>query len=69
LEATGGQGARGATAPRIIAVAALLIGVLACVLLLGGGGGQRLVLSFDNASQLVKGDLVKVGGIPVGKVT
>jgi phospholipid/cholesterol/gamma-HCH transport system substrate-binding protein len=53
---------------RPIALASLLLAVLACVLLLRGGGGQDLVLRLDNASQLVKGNQVKVGGLPVGTV-
>jgi phospholipid/cholesterol/gamma-HCH transport system substrate-binding protein len=43
--------------------------VLAALLLLGGGGGGYTVKAhFQNASQLVKGNLVQVGGQPVGKV-
>jgi phospholipid/cholesterol/gamma-HCH transport system substrate-binding protein len=43
--------------------------VLAAVLLLGaGGGGYTVKARFQNASQLVKGNLVQVGGQPVGKV-
>jgi phospholipid/cholesterol/gamma-HCH transport system substrate-binding protein len=43
--------------------------VLAAVLLLGaGGGGYTVKARFQNASQLVKGNLVQVGGQAVGKV-
>ena len=43
--------------------------VLAAVLLLGGGGGGYTVKAdFQNASQLVKGNLVQVGGQAIGKV-
>jgi phospholipid/cholesterol/gamma-HCH transport system substrate-binding protein len=60
------------TAPlaRIAALAAIAIAaVYAAVLLLGGGGGGYQVKArFENASQLVKGNLVEVSGIPAGKV-
>jgi phospholipid/cholesterol/gamma-HCH transport system substrate-binding protein len=61
------------TAPlaRIVALAAIGIAVVfAAVLLLGGGGNSYTVTAqFENASQLVKGNLVQVSGMPVGKVT
>ncbi len=38
------------------------------VLLFGGGGGYQVTAEFQNASQLVKGNLVEVGGRQVGKV-
>jgi len=61
-----------ASAP-IARVAALLAivaaAVLAGLLLLGGGGGGYTVEArFQNASQLVKGNLVQVSGQAVGKV-
>ena len=34
----------------------------------GAGGGYRVHVTLDNAGQLVKGNQVKVGGRPVGKV-
>src|SRR4051794_18368228 len=34
-----------------------------------GGDSYKVALSLDNASQLVKGNQVKVGGVPVGKVS
>jgi phospholipid/cholesterol/gamma-HCH transport system substrate-binding protein len=43
--------------------------VLAALLLLGrGGGGYTVKANFQNASQLVKGNLVQVSGRSVGKV-
>jgi phospholipid/cholesterol/gamma-HCH transport system substrate-binding protein len=61
-----------ATSP-IARIAALLAvaaaAVLAAVLLLGGGGGYTVKADFENASQLVKGNLVQVGGQQIGKVT
>jgi phospholipid/cholesterol/gamma-HCH transport system substrate-binding protein len=44
--------------------------VIAALLLLGGGsGGYTVKADFQNASQLVKGNLVQVGGQSIGKVT
>jgi phospholipid/cholesterol/gamma-HCH transport system substrate-binding protein len=59
------------TAPlaRIVALIAIAAAaVFAAVLLLGGGAGYRVKARFENASQLVKGNLVQVSGIPAGKV-
>jgi phospholipid/cholesterol/gamma-HCH transport system substrate-binding protein len=47
------------------AFAVVLVGVL---LLSGGGGGYRVYMTLDNANQLVPGNQVKVGGVPVGSV-
>jgi hypothetical protein len=61
-----------ATAPIARLLALLAIGaaaILAALLLLGGGtGGYSVNARFQNASQLVKGNLVQVGGQEVGKV-
>jgi phospholipid/cholesterol/gamma-HCH transport system substrate-binding protein len=60
-----------ATTPiaRIFALLAIVAAaVLAALLLLGDGGGYTVKANFQNASQLVKGNLVQVGGQPVGKV-
>jgi phospholipid/cholesterol/gamma-HCH transport system substrate-binding protein len=61
------------TAPlaRVVALAAIAVAVVfAAVLLLGGSGHSYTVTAqFENASQLVKGNLVQVSGMPVGKVT
>jgi phospholipid/cholesterol/gamma-HCH transport system substrate-binding protein len=56
---------------RTAAIAAVLIaGVAVVVLVLGGGGKNYSVQArFQNASQIVKGNLVQVSGRPVGKVT
>jgi phospholipid/cholesterol/gamma-HCH transport system substrate-binding protein len=55
---------------RIIALVAVLAAVvLAGLLLVGnGGGGYTVQADFQNASQLVKGNLVQVAGQSVGKV-
>jgi phospholipid/cholesterol/gamma-HCH transport system substrate-binding protein len=47
----------------------LLAVVLVALLMFGGGGSYTVHATFENASQLVKGDQVKVGGIPVGSVS
>jgi phospholipid/cholesterol/gamma-HCH transport system substrate-binding protein len=55
---------------RIIAVGALALVVLALAyLLFAGGGGATYHLIFPEAGQLVRGDQVQVGGVPVGSVT
>ena len=62
------------TAPlaRVVALVALVAAtVFVAVVLLGGGGpggGYRVKARFENASQLVKGNLVQVSGVPAGKV-
>jgi phospholipid/cholesterol/gamma-HCH transport system substrate-binding protein len=60
------------TAPlaRTAAFAALIAAAaLAAVLLLGGSGsGYEVKARFQNASQLVRGNLVQVAGMPAGKV-
>lgn len=53
---------------RLATVTALALAVLLVALLLLGGSSYHIRLTLDNASQLVKGNLVKVGGVPVGSV-
>ena len=54
---------------RIAALAALLCVLLAsAVVLLGGGEAYTITARFENASQLVKGNLVQVAGTKVGTV-
>jgi phospholipid/cholesterol/gamma-HCH transport system substrate-binding protein len=54
---------------RIAAVTALLVAtVLVAVLLLGGSEAYTVKAHFENASQLVKGNLVQVSGTKVGVV-
>jgi phospholipid/cholesterol/gamma-HCH transport system substrate-binding protein len=60
------------TAPvaRVVALAAVVAAaVFAAVVLLGSGGGYTVTAQFENASQIVRGNLVEVSGIPAGKVT
>jgi phospholipid/cholesterol/gamma-HCH transport system substrate-binding protein len=56
---------------RVAAVAAVVaVAIVAAVVLLRGSGENYTVKAhFQNASQLVKGNLVQVSGAPVGKVT
>src|SRR5687768_2317626 len=55
---------------RVAAVAALTAGVaVVAILLFGGGGGYSVKARFLNAGQLVKGNPVQTGGVPIGSVT
>jgi phospholipid/cholesterol/gamma-HCH transport system substrate-binding protein len=47
---------------------ALAVVVVAYLLFFSGGSSYTLHATLDNASQLVQGDQVKVGGVPVGSV-
>jgi phospholipid/cholesterol/gamma-HCH transport system substrate-binding protein len=56
---------------RIAAIGAVAIAAVGVIAFLIAGGGQRYTVraEFQNASQIVKGNLVQVSGRPVGKVT
>ncbi len=61
---------RRAALGRALALAALVAAVVVIALvLLGGGSSYTVKADFVNASQLVTGDLIQVGGTPIGKVT
>jgi phospholipid/cholesterol/gamma-HCH transport system substrate-binding protein len=51
----------------LFALAAVVIAI--ALILFGGKGGADYTLVFDEAAQLVKGDQVQVGGVPVGTIT
>jgi phospholipid/cholesterol/gamma-HCH transport system substrate-binding protein len=54
---------------RVLAVGAFAAVAIAIVLLiLSGGGGADYQLIFPEAGQLVRGDQVQIGGVPVGSV-
>lgn len=54
---------------RVAAVVALGAGVLVIALvLLGGGDTYKVNAQFENASQLVNGNQVKVAGVPAGTI-
>ncbi len=56
--------------PRLLTIATLALAAVAVGLFMFGsfGGDYTVSLKLDNASQLVKGNRVKVGGVPVGSV-
>jgi phospholipid/cholesterol/gamma-HCH transport system substrate-binding protein len=54
---------------RPLVVAALVLAALAALLILRGGGSHSYDLIFQDAGQLVTGDQVQVGGVPVGSIT
>jgi phospholipid/cholesterol/gamma-HCH transport system substrate-binding protein len=65
----GGRASRSSTV-RILAVGALgLVVLVVAYLVLGGSSGSTYKLEFAEADQLVRGDQVQVGGVPVGSVT
>jgi phospholipid/cholesterol/gamma-HCH transport system substrate-binding protein len=60
---------RRANTVRIVAVGALAAVVaILLVLVFAGGGGATYQLIFPEAGQLVRGDQVQVGGVPVGSI-
>ena len=60
---------RGAGVGRMLPVIALAVIVLiVAFILFGGSGGTDYQLVFKEAGQLVRGDQVQVGGVPVGSV-
>jgi len=64
LQKSGGAGRAGAVAAIVLAFAAV-----GYVLLKPGGADYKVHARFQNASQLVKGNLVQVAGDAIGKIT
>ena len=63
-------GRRSQVAARLLTIAAIGLAVLAAAwFLFLSGSSYELHATVDNASQLVRGDQVKVGGVPVGSVS
>jgi phospholipid/cholesterol/gamma-HCH transport system substrate-binding protein len=67
----GAAAAAKAGVPRFAAIAAVVAATVLVALLLFGSGGDSYALKarFINAGQLVKGNLVELGGVQIGKVT
>src|SRR5207237_838512 len=60
----------GANIGRILGIGALAaVVVIIALLVFGGKSGAKYHLVMKEAGQLVKGDQVQVGGVPVGSVT
>ena len=58
------------TIARGAAIGSLIVAVIAIgILMFSNGGGEEYVLHLQSANQLVKGNEVRVGGLPVGKIT
>ena len=56
-------------AGRVAAIGAVVVAcVVVAFLLFGGGGGYTVTARFLNGGQLVKGNLVQIGGTKVGTV-
>jgi phospholipid/cholesterol/gamma-HCH transport system substrate-binding protein len=54
---------------RVAALGAVIAAVaLVAIVLFGGGGGYTVKAEFQNAGQLVKGNPVQTGGVPIGSV-
>src|SRR4051812_4686707 len=53
----------------VLATVALAALIVLYLLLFGAGSSYTVTASFESASQLVKGNLVDVAGVPVGSVS
>ena len=62
------RGAQIAVRALTAALLALAVLIIAFLLFAGSGGSYTLTLTLDNASQLVKGNEVRVGGVTVGSI-
>jgi phospholipid/cholesterol/gamma-HCH transport system substrate-binding protein len=59
----------GKAVARLLALGAIAAGILVAVVVLTGGSSYTIHATFQDAGQLVKGDLVEVAGRSVGHVT
>jgi phospholipid/cholesterol/gamma-HCH transport system substrate-binding protein len=56
--------------PRLLGLGALaIVVVILAFVIFSGGGGDTYHFEFENANQLVRGDELQVGGVPVGSIT
>ncbi|MEA2388421.1 MAG: phospholipid/cholesterol/gamma-HCH transport system substrate-binding protein, partial [Thermoleophilaceae bacterium] len=56
-------------AGRVAAIGAVVVAIVVVgILLFGGGGGYSVKARFENAGQLVSGNLVEIGGTPAGTI-
>ena len=62
------RGSAPSRARPLAAGALVLVVLIVLYLLLSGGGGSTYKLLFAEANQLVRGDQVQVGGVPVGNI-
>ena len=64
------MGRTGSFVTRLLTVGAVVLAVAVIALMLfGGGGGYRVTMLLETSSQLVTGNEVKVGGVPIGTIT
>jgi phospholipid/cholesterol/gamma-HCH transport system substrate-binding protein len=63
------RSSRGGVVRPIVIGALVLVVLIVAYLVFGGSGGASYKLEFNEADQLVRGDQVQVGGVPVGSVT
>jgi phospholipid/cholesterol/gamma-HCH transport system substrate-binding protein len=57
------------TIARGAAIASIVVAIVAiAVLMFGSGGGETYVVHLQSGNQLVKGNEVKVGGLPIGEI-
>ena len=59
------------TVARVAGIAAIVgaVALVSVLLFFNGGGGYTVHARFSNAGQLVKGNLVEIGGVKAGTVT
>lgn len=64
------MGRTGLLVTRLLTAGAVLLAVVVIALMLfGGGSGYRISMLLETSNQLVTGNEVKVGGVPIGVIT